>query len=127
MVCFGCVMRRSVADSMVDYAAECLACGDDQKIGRLVSDLANRWPEEPALAVAFAITSAAAVIEDMMNDPPSRAAVNQGYRLAALVAADIHAIQAMGHIPAVGHDLLHFWRRVDPYFNRLAQNGVALP
>lgn len=115
-------MRQSAIDLMVEYAASGLASGDLQKMNRLVMDLANRWPHEPALSVAFAITSAAAALEDMMADAQSKACAQMGYRLAALVAADIHAIQAMGHIPAMGHDLLHFWRRVDPYFNRIAEN-----
>jgi len=39
-----------------------------------------------------------------------------GFRMAALVAADVLAVEAMGKRPAKARDLLWFWRRVDPYF-----------
>lgn len=115
-------MRQSTVDLIIEYAASGLASGDRQRINRLVMELATRWPHEPALGIAFAITSAAAALEDMMADAGSKACAQMGYRLAALVSADVHAIQALGQLPAMGHDLLHFWRRMDPYFHRLAQS-----
>ena len=88
-------------------------------LGGLVHRLAREWPNEPALSVAFALTCAAANIEDVIKDAASARAAAFAYKLAALLAADIHAVQAMGQVPAKASDLLHFWRRVDPYFLNL--------
>lgn len=78
--------------------------------------MAEAWPNEPALEIAFALTTAAATLEDLIDASSSGRAVLLGYKLAALVSADIYALEAMKRFPATGHDLLHFWRRVDPYF-----------
>lgn len=100
---------------MIDFAAGELASGDPVRIGALVRRLADRFPSEPALSLCFALTSAAARIEDLVLTEQGETAL-RGYRLAALLAADIHAVQSMGQVPATATDLLHFWRRVDPYF-----------
>ena len=85
----------------------------------MVRRMAQQWPAEPALAIVFAITSAAASLEDMVDTTSARGSAQRGYQLAALVAADVYALEAMGKAPVVGQDLLHFWRRVDPYFLKL--------
>lgn len=113
-------MSGSVTDLMVEVALESLLDGSDIKIAQLVRTLATRWPSEPALSIAFALTTAASAIEDMVDmSVESPGVVLAAYRLAALVSADVYAIEAMGILPARGHDLLIFWRRVDPYFLRL--------
>ena len=85
----------------------------------MVRQMALRWPNEPALSLAFAVTSAAATFEDIVDSEMSKQSARKGYRLAALVSADVFAVQAMGQVPAMTRDLLHFWRRVDPYFLNL--------
>jgi len=104
---------------MIEYAVACLATEDHREIRKMVREMAQAWPNEAALAIAFAITSAASTFEDMVVSPTSHKSAHLGYRLAALVAADVYAIEAMGQAPAKGQDLLHFWRRVDPYFLKL--------
>jgi hypothetical protein len=112
--------ERNVAlDRMTEFAMEELLSGDDARRRGLIRRLAERWPAEPALALAlvYAVTSATQAIEALFGDAaPSAAAVPLGYRLSALVSADVHAVQSMGQVPAVAEDLLHFWRRVDPPF-----------
>ena len=112
-------MHRGTLDLMIETAVACLAAEDHQDIAKLVRTLAQRWPQEPALSIAFALTSAAAAVEDVVDSPDTTAAAHKGYRLAALVAADIFALESIGQVPATGQDLLHFWRRVDPYFLNL--------
>ena len=109
-------MRQGTTDLMIEYAVACLAAEDHRDIRKMVREMAQAWPNEAALGIAFAITSAASTFEDMVDTPTSAHSTRLGYRMAALVAADIYAIEAMGQIPAKGQDLLHFWRRVDPYF-----------
>lgn len=113
------VGASSKIDAMIEFAVTCLAGEDHQEVSKMVREMAFRWPEEPALSIAFAITSSAASYEDMVDTETARAASRRGYQLAALVSADIFAIESMGRCPAKGQDLLHFWRRVDPYFLNL--------
>lgn len=110
-------MLGHTLDDMVDHAIMVLASADDVKIRGLVRDLALGWPNEPASAVSFALTSAAASLSDTISGQEK--IENTAYQLAALVAADNFAIeQTMKQRPEARH-LLHFWRRVDPYFLEL--------
>ena len=113
-------VRTAALDQMIEFAMEELLSGSAQRKRVMVRRMAERWPGEPALALAYAVTSATEAIEDSFgeaaaNDP----VIPLGYRLSALVSADVHAVQMMGQVPSVAEDLLHFWRRVDPLFFRL--------
>jgi len=101
-------------DQMTEFALEVLANGDPNQVRGLVRGLAQNYATEPALAIAFALTSAASNLEDMVRDDTGTAA--KAYKMSALVAADIMAVESMGRKNAKGQDLLYFWRRVDPYF-----------
>ena len=111
--------RLVVLDLMIEFATEELLSGDPSRRRALVRRLAERWSAESASAISFAVTSATASIEEAFGDgAPADPVVPFGYRLSALVSADIHAIQSMGQTPAVAEDLLHFWRRADtPYLD----------
>jgi hypothetical protein len=102
---------------MVEFVMEELLSGQEVRRRQVIRRLAERWPQEPALALVYALTSATGAIADSFGAVPDPV-VPLGYRLAALAAADIHAVQAMGQVPATAEDLLHFWRRVDPLFLR---------
>lgn len=109
--------RQSVIDRMIAFALEELASGSDARRRGLVRHICLRWPEAPALSVVFAMTSAAAMLEDnIKRDADATAVAPLAYRLAAILAADIYAVESMGQTPATAQDLLHFWRRVDSYF-----------
>ena len=109
--------RQSVIDSMIAFALEELASGSEARRRGLVRHLCLRWPEAPALSVVFAMTSAAATLEDnIRRNADATNAAPLAYRLAAILAADIYAVESMGQKPATAEDLLHFWRRVDSYF-----------
>jgi hypothetical protein len=103
-------------DQMIEFAVAALASGDSARTGALVRSLAQDFSGEKALSVCFALTSAAAAIEDVMHHVGPGQPPTLGYKLAALVAADILAIEALNPRTAKAVDLLHFWRRVDPYF-----------
>jgi hypothetical protein len=110
-------MNDDSLDRMIALSVETLTQGDEDRIGGLVRLLATRWPNEPALSIAFALTNAAASIEEMVDSETTPPVVlMRAYKFAALVAADVHAVQSMGKVPARASDLLHFWRRVDPWF-----------
>lgn len=112
--------RNASIDQMIEFAMEELLSGNHQRKRTMVRQMAERWPSEPALALVFAITSATEAIEDSFGpDAADDPTIPLGYRLSALISADVHAVQSMGQVPSVAEDLLHFWRRVDPLFLRL--------
>lgn len=108
-------MKAAELDEMIELALEGLLSGDDARRRGLVRAMVMRWPEAPALQIVFALTSAGAAVEDTFGSGADGAQA-LAYKLAALLAADVHALQEMGRCPAKARDLLHFWRRVDPYF-----------
>lgn len=113
-------MRVTPIDDIIEFALEALLSGSDRRRRAMVRGMCETWPDAPALSVVFAVTTAAARLEDNF----SRGSDTEGlaafaYRLAALLAADVYAVESMGHKPAKANDLLHFWRRVDPWFLEL--------
>jgi len=112
--------RDATIDLMIEFVMEELLSGNSQRKRAMVRRMAERWPSEPALALVFAVTSATSAIEDSLGDTtPQDPVIPLGYRLSALISADVHAVQSMGQMPSMAEDLLHFWRRVDPLFLRL--------
>jgi hypothetical protein len=112
--------RNATLDQMTEFAMEELLSGDRERKRAMVRRMAERWPAEPALALVYAVTSATEAIEDAFGEAAARdPVIPLGYRLSALISADVHAVQSMGQIPSVAEDLLHFWRRVDPQFLRI--------
>lgn len=115
------VERNATLDLMIEFAMEALLSGDARRKRSMVRRMAERWPAEPALALVYAVTAATEAIEDTFGEEAAARdpVIPLGYRLSALVSADVHAVQSMGQVPSVAEDLLHFWRRVDPLFLRL--------
>ncbi|MFT6451741.1 MAG: putative membrane-anchored protein [Halocynthiibacter sp.] len=108
-------MREDTIEAMIALATRALSRANSDQCRSLVRDMAGHWPDAPALSISFALATAAAEVGDNFACKGDQI----GYRLSALVAADIFALEAMGKCPATAHDLLHFWRRVDPYFLKL--------
>lgn len=113
-------MRELPTDQMIEFALEELLSSSEARRRALVRVICTRWPGVPALLVPFVLTSAGAMIEDNIDQQRDRDGTSAlAYKLAALLAADIFAVESMGRQPALAQDLLHFWRRVDPYFLNL--------
>lgn len=109
-----------VLDEMTEFAVGALLSGNPKRRRAAVRDLVARWPGEPALRLVFAITSAAALIEgqiDRRHDAEQR--TQTAYKLAALLASDVYALQCLGKSAPKAHDLMIFWNRIDPYFLEL--------
>ena len=112
--------RAAPLDQMIEFAMEVLLSGNSQRKRAMVRQMAEQWPDQPALALVYAVTSATEAIEDTFRDATEQdPVIPLGYRLSALISADVHAVQSMGQVPSVAEDLLHFWRRVDPSFLRM--------
>ncbi|MCP5036813.1 MAG: hypothetical protein GY945_04350 [Rhodobacteraceae bacterium] len=113
-------MRETPIDDMIAFALEELLSGSEKRRRSLVRDMCIKWPSVPALSVVFALTSAASMAEDNIIQENAGHGIGPfAYKLAATLAADVYAIESMGHNPAHARDLLHFWRRVDGYFLEL--------
>ena len=112
--------RSAVLDEMIEVAMEALLSGEPARRRAVVRHLAERWPGESAYAISYAMTLATSLIEDAFRqNAGADPVIPLGYRLSALLSADIHAIQSMGLVPALAEDLLHFWRRSDPSYLEL--------
>lgn len=110
-------MERTEAETRTDFAVERLLTGDSQSRRLLVRDLAERWPGTRAMALVFTLTDAAAHIEAMLDsETESRQAAFHGYRLAALLAADVYAIELTQGAPVMAQDLWRYWNESDPFF-----------
>lgn len=107
-------MRQGILDQMIEFAVAELASGDLVRVNRLVCRLAQKWPSEPALAICFAMTSAASILEEQFQNQERFS--HRAYVLTSLVAADLYALEAMGQVPATGQHLLLFWRSTDTFF-----------
>lgn len=102
---------------MIEFALGELLAGNEARRRQLMRRMCHRWPQEPALSVVFALSSAAAMIEDNLKTrEPADAVAPLAYKMAAVLAADVYAAERVLGRSAKAHDLLHFWRRVDPCF-----------
>jgi len=109
------------SDPMVAFALEGLLA-ETGTGAPLLPQMVARWPEAAPLEIAFALTSAAAAIEAMLTpEAPGTGAAACGYRLAALLAADLHAMQAL-HLPARRAADLTAWWQIE---HGLGSSGAA--
>lgn len=103
-------------ETRVGFAVERLL-GAEEARRALVRDMAAAWPDGPALALAFVLTDAAARIEAMLDSrAETRGAARAGYRMAALIAADVFLLEAEGRLPVSVADLRRHWERNDRFF-----------
>ena len=83
---------------------------------RLVRELAERWPDRPALEYALVLSLAANGIEETLTGDEAARASLDAWRMAALVGVDLYDAQAL-HLPhRTGADLIAYWQSHDPFF-----------
>jgi len=104
---------------MTEFAlARLMAGGDGWRA--LVRELASRWPDAPALEIVLVLSAAAEAIGDLfVPTDDARSPAPLAWRLAALVACDVHAMARLGLPHDTAADLLAYWRVHDPYFLEL--------
>jgi len=84
---------------------------------RVVREMAETAPDATPPQMIFALVSAAATIEEMFaQGSPSRAAADSALRLAALLGADLYAMEMLGVKRGTAADMLAYWRAHDPWF-----------
>lgn len=92
-------------------------CMDDCVPRDLPLILARDWPDVPILDVVLAIATGCDAVEAMFGrHGPSGERAGQAWRMAALLATDLRAMQALGLPAARAADLLAYWRLHDAYF-----------
>ena len=84
---------------------------------RLPLILCREWPDAPALELVIALSSAARALEKLFAEGGQayRDAVDC-WRMAALLACDVHAAACIGAPHRTGRDIEGYWRAHDPYF-----------
>lgn len=60
----------------------------------LIAHLADRWPQAPALSPVLPLAMAASALEAMLDGDEARGAARGAWRMAALVGAEVLALQA---------------------------------
>lgn len=106
-------------DTMIDFA---IAQVSDTPDGyrAIVRDLAKKWPDVTGAQMVFVLVSTAHAIERVFDAAPEpRTEVQQTFRIAALLASDLFALQNRGNFAPTGQDLTTYWREIDPFFLNL--------
>lgn len=119
-------MRPEELDAMIELALETLAKGDRVEVARLIREIAHRWPQAPALCICFSITNAAFRLENLIEGNGTRNVSRLAYKLAAISAADILALETLHRRRVLCDDLLFYWQRTDPYFLNIEHNVDSL-
>ncbi|MCC5959611.1 MAG: hypothetical protein JJU08_09755 [Rhodobacteraceae bacterium] len=104
-------MSRSHLTHMTDAAAQAIMDAD-QSLHDLPAMLAQRWPSAPALEMVLAISSACDAIERMYRlQGISAGRVEQAWRIAALIGAQVYAAQKLEQPHGTAAELLVFWNQ----------------
>ncbi|MCC5992693.1 MAG: hypothetical protein JJT99_09235 [Rhodobacteraceae bacterium] len=103
-------MSGFVISDMSDAAAAALMEGQTPP-EQLPLMLAARWPDAPALQLGLAIALACDAIETMYVQRGALAdRVNQGWRQAALIGAEVYALQLRLGADVRARDLARLWQ-----------------
>jgi hypothetical protein len=106
-------------DTMIDFA---IARISDTPNGyrSVVRDMATEWPDVTGAQLVFVLVSSAHAIERVFDSAPEpRAEVQQAFRIAALLASDLFALQKRSNFAPTGRDLMSYWKDSDPFFLNL--------
>lgn len=100
-------------DAMIEAVAQAI-CEPAQDLDQVPHSLAVQWPDAPALELTVALASAAdaaQVVFEEVGETGQRA--QHVWRLAAMVAADVHYVMLGKAGACTAGDLLAFWQRKD--------------
>ena len=112
-------MSLQQIDRMIDFAIARISDTPDG-YRPVVRELALEWPDVSGAQIVFVLVSSAHAIErvfDAANEP--RAEVQQTFRIAALLASDLFAMQKRSNFAPTGRDLMSYWKENDPFFLNL--------
>ena len=102
-------------DQLCEFAINFLLTGRGDARG-LAATLVMDSPDRAPLEVIFILASAAASIEEVFSGPESTALALDSWRMAGLLAVELHMMQLLGRPNGHCHNVLHYWQTVDGYF-----------
>lgn len=109
-------MSLQQIDTMIDFAIAHVSSGQDG-YRCVVRDLAREWPDVTGAQIVFVLVSTAHAIERVFGPQPDPSnEVQQTFRVAALLASDLFALQKRGNFAPTGRDLTDYWHTHDPFF-----------
>ena len=100
-MCGDGVLTAQEIDDLCAFALERLTgrgADPHRAMADLVAHLARTRPEAPALSPILPLALAASALESVLNGDESRQAAQGTWRIAALLAAEVLAIQADGAV-----------------------------
>lgn len=102
-------MTESQLDQMIQTAATWLLT-PDRPVDELGQHLAQAFPDAPILRLVLAIASACDGVEQMISgNGITGARIELGWRVAAMLAAEMHILELVDHPRACAGDLLTWW------------------
>ena len=78
--------------------------------------MAVQWPDHPVLELTLALSLAASGLETSFASATDQLAARDAWRVAALLAVDLHQMQRQGLPHGRAADLLEYWHQHDPFF-----------
>ena len=113
-------------DQLCEFAIDFLLSGrGDAK--ELAAALVMDRPDRSPLEVIFVMSSAAASIEEVLAGEQSRAVALDAWRMASLLAVDLHMMQVLQRPNQHCHALLAYWQTEDPFFLGRAPASQTAP
>ncbi len=106
---------RVVLDDRIEFVIQVLVTGQGD-LRRMVRQLAEDWPDEPALDILHAIAMAAGHLDRTLAGDSLHRATGEAWRMAALVGVDLAMMRRLGLPHDTGADLVAYWKVHDRFF-----------
>ncbi|MEP3346856.1 MAG: hypothetical protein ABJN34_09475 [Litoreibacter sp.] len=109
-------MSLQQIDTMIDFAITQIS-GSPEGYRAVVRNLTKEWPDVTGAQIVFVLVSAANAIEQVFEaSPDPKTEVQQTFRMAALLASDLFALQQRDNFAPSGRDLSAYWNENDRFF-----------
>ena len=102
-------------DGLCEFALNFLLTGEGDA-RRLAARLAGLFPDLSALELIFVLATAASGMESVFAGPETVGSAQEAWKIAALLAVDLHQMQVMGLPHRTCGDLMGYWRAEDGFF-----------
>jgi hypothetical protein len=109
--------RNPSPEELSEFAITFLLSGQGDA-RRLAVTLAERMPDCAPLELVFQLSLTAAAIEENFSGAAMTGLAQDAWRVAALLAVDLHMMALRKMTTQSCADLLHYWQTVDGYFLR---------
>lgn len=102
-------------EQMTEFALQMLLA-EPGRAHALPRAMATQWPDYPVLDLTLALSLAASGLETSFASATDQTAARDAWRVAALLAIDLHQMQRQGLPHSRAADLIDYWRQHDPFF-----------